>query len=67
LNTTVDPVGWIHTKAAAECVPQPFADPLDDAVIPTVAKVTDDVVRRLAAYVQAPGDPQRRVQRSRGT
>src|SRR5262245_42354102 len=36
-------------RVAAECVPLPFADTLEDVVIPTVDKVTD-VVRRLAAY-----------------
>jgi len=36
-------------RVAAACVPLPFADTLEDEVIPTVAKVTD-VVRRLAAY-----------------
>jgi acetoin:2,6-dichlorophenolindophenol oxidoreductase subunit beta len=36
-------------RVAAECVPLPFADTLEDRVIPTVDKVTD-VVRRLAAY-----------------
>jgi pyruvate/2-oxoglutarate/acetoin dehydrogenase E1 component len=36
-------------RLAAECVPLPFADALEDEVIPTVEKVTD-AVRRLAAY-----------------
>lgn len=36
-------------RVAAECVPLPFADALEDEVIPTVAKVVD-AVRRLAAY-----------------
>jgi pyruvate dehydrogenase E1 component beta subunit len=36
-------------RIAAECVPLPFADALEDLVIPTVAKVVD-AVRRLAAY-----------------
>jgi acetoin:2,6-dichlorophenolindophenol oxidoreductase subunit beta len=36
-------------RVAAACVPLPFADRLEDEVIPTVDKVTD-VVRRLAAY-----------------
>jgi pyruvate dehydrogenase E1 component beta subunit len=36
-------------RVAAACVPLPFADTLEDEVIPTVAKVTD-VVRQLAAY-----------------
>jgi pyruvate/2-oxoglutarate/acetoin dehydrogenase E1 component len=36
-------------RVAAECVPLPFADALEDAVIPTVDKVAD-AVRRLAAY-----------------
>lgn len=36
-------------RVAAECVPLPFADSLEDEVIPTVDKVTD-AVRRLAAY-----------------
>jgi len=36
-------------RVAAECVPLPFADALEDVVIPTVAKVTD-AIRRLAAY-----------------
>jgi acetoin:2,6-dichlorophenolindophenol oxidoreductase subunit beta len=36
-------------RVAAECVPLPFADVLEDEVIPTVDKVVD-AVRRLAAY-----------------
>ncbi len=36
-------------RVAAECVPLPFADALEDEVIPTVNKVVDSV-RRLAAY-----------------
>jgi pyruvate dehydrogenase E1 component beta subunit len=36
-------------RVAAECVPLPFADRLEDEVIPTTEKVVD-VVRRLAAY-----------------
>jgi pyruvate dehydrogenase E1 component beta subunit len=36
-------------RVAAACVPLPFADTLEDQVIPTVDKVVD-VVRRLAAY-----------------
>ncbi|QSB13625.1 alpha-ketoacid dehydrogenase subunit beta [Natronosporangium hydrolyticum] len=36
-------------RVAAECVPLPFADRLEDEVIPTVARVVD-AVRRLAAY-----------------
>jgi acetoin:2,6-dichlorophenolindophenol oxidoreductase subunit beta len=36
-------------RVAAACVPIPFADALEDEVIPTTAKVTD-AVRRLAAY-----------------
>jgi pyruvate dehydrogenase E1 component beta subunit len=36
-------------RVAAECVPLPFADALEDQVIPTVDKVAD-AVRRLAAY-----------------
>jgi pyruvate dehydrogenase E1 component beta subunit len=36
-------------RVAAECVPLPFADALEDAVIPTAAKVVE-TVRRLAAY-----------------
>jgi pyruvate/2-oxoglutarate/acetoin dehydrogenase E1 component len=36
-------------RVAAGCVPLPFADSLEDEVIPTVDKVTD-TVRRLAAY-----------------
>jgi pyruvate/2-oxoglutarate/acetoin dehydrogenase E1 component len=36
-------------RVAAECVPLPFADALEDEVIPTVAKVVD-AVRRLTAY-----------------
>jgi pyruvate/2-oxoglutarate/acetoin dehydrogenase E1 component len=36
-------------RVAAACVPLPFADRLEEEVIPTVDKVTD-VVRRLAAY-----------------
>ena len=36
-------------RLAAECVPLPFADVLEDAVIPTVDKVVD-AVRRLAAF-----------------
>jgi pyruvate dehydrogenase E1 component beta subunit len=36
-------------RVAAECVPLPFADALEDEVIPTVDKVVD-AVRRLAAY-----------------
>jgi pyruvate dehydrogenase E1 component beta subunit len=36
-------------RVAAACVPLPFADALEDAVIPTVDKVAD-AVRRLTAY-----------------
>jgi pyruvate dehydrogenase E1 component beta subunit len=36
-------------RVAAACVPLPFADSLEDEVIPTVDKVAD-AVRRLAAY-----------------
>jgi pyruvate dehydrogenase E1 component beta subunit len=36
-------------RVASECVPLPFADVLEDEVIPTVAKVVD-AVRKLAAY-----------------
>jgi pyruvate dehydrogenase E1 component beta subunit len=36
-------------RVAAECVPLPFADALEDAVIPTVDKVVD-AVRTLTAY-----------------
>jgi pyruvate dehydrogenase E1 component beta subunit len=36
-------------RVAAECVPLPFADRLEDEVIPNVDRVTD-AVRRLAAY-----------------
>jgi pyruvate dehydrogenase E1 component beta subunit len=36
-------------RVAAGCVPLPFADALEDEVIPTADKVAD-VVRRLAAY-----------------
>ncbi|MGH3333582.1 MAG: alpha-ketoacid dehydrogenase subunit beta [Nocardioidaceae bacterium] len=36
-------------RVAAACVPLPFADALEDAVIPTVDKVTE-AVRRTAAY-----------------
>ena len=36
-------------RVAAECVPLPFADRLEQEVIPTIAKVTE-AVRRLAAY-----------------
>ena len=36
-------------RVAAACVPLPFADELEDVVIPTVDKVVD-AVRRLAAY-----------------
>jgi pyruvate dehydrogenase E1 component beta subunit len=36
-------------RLAAACVPLPFADVLEDEVIPTVAKVVE-AVRRLAAY-----------------
>lgn len=36
-------------RVAAECVPLPFADALEDEVIPTVAKVVE-AVRRLAAF-----------------
>ena len=36
-------------RVAAECVPLPFADALEDAVIPTVDKVVD-AVRKTAAY-----------------
>jgi pyruvate dehydrogenase E1 component beta subunit len=34
---------------ASECVPLPFADALEDEVIPTVHKVVD-AARRLAAF-----------------
>jgi acetoin:2,6-dichlorophenolindophenol oxidoreductase subunit beta len=36
-------------RLAADCVPLPFADVLEDEVIPTVDKVVT-AVRRLAAY-----------------
>jgi pyruvate dehydrogenase E1 component beta subunit len=36
-------------RVAAACVPLPFADALEQQVIPTVDKVTE-AVRRLAAY-----------------
>jgi pyruvate dehydrogenase E1 component beta subunit len=36
-------------RVAAKCVPLPFADRLEDEVIPTVAVLTD-AVRKLAAY-----------------
>jgi pyruvate dehydrogenase E1 component beta subunit len=36
-------------RVASECVPLPFADALEDVVIPSVDKVCD-VVRRLAAF-----------------
>jgi pyruvate dehydrogenase E1 component beta subunit len=36
-------------RVASACVPLPFADSLEDEVIPTVDKVAD-AVRRLAAY-----------------
>lgn len=36
-------------RVAAECVPLPFADALEDEVIPTVEKVVE-AVRRLAAF-----------------
>ena len=36
-------------RVAAECVPLPFADALEDEVIPTVAKLVE-AVRRLAAF-----------------
>jgi pyruvate dehydrogenase E1 component beta subunit len=36
-------------RVAAECVPLPFADALEDEVLPTTAKVIE-AVRRLAAY-----------------
>lgn len=36
-------------RVAAECVPLPFADRLEDEVIPTVDRVTE-AVRRLASY-----------------
>jgi len=36
-------------RVASECVPLPFADALEDEVIPTVDKVVD-AVRRLAAF-----------------
>ena len=36
-------------RVAAACVPLPFADALEDQVLPTVGSVVD-VVRRLAAY-----------------
>ena len=36
-------------RVAAACVPLPFADVLEDQVLPTVGSVVD-VVRRLAAY-----------------
>jgi pyruvate dehydrogenase E1 component beta subunit len=36
-------------RIAAACVPLPFADVLEDEVIPTVEKVVD-AIRRLAAY-----------------
>jgi pyruvate dehydrogenase E1 component beta subunit len=36
-------------RVAAACVPLPFADALEDQVIPTVSTVTE-AVRRLAAY-----------------
>jgi pyruvate dehydrogenase E1 component beta subunit len=36
-------------RVAAACVPLPFADVLEDEVIPTVAKVVD-AVKGIAAY-----------------
>jgi pyruvate dehydrogenase E1 component beta subunit len=36
-------------RVAAECVPLPFADALEDQVMPTVDKVVD-AVRRIATY-----------------
>jgi acetoin:2,6-dichlorophenolindophenol oxidoreductase subunit beta len=36
-------------RVASECVPLPFADRLEDEVIPTVDRITE-AVRRLAAY-----------------
>ena len=36
-------------RIASACVPLPFADRLEDEVMPTVTKVTE-AVRRLAAY-----------------
>jgi acetoin:2,6-dichlorophenolindophenol oxidoreductase subunit beta len=36
-------------RVAAECVPLPFADALEDEVIPSIAKLAD-AVRRLSAY-----------------
>jgi pyruvate dehydrogenase E1 component beta subunit len=36
-------------RVASACVPLPFADALEEQVMPTVDKVTD-AVRRLAAY-----------------
>jgi pyruvate dehydrogenase E1 component beta subunit len=36
-------------RVAAECVPLPFADALEDQVIPTVAKVTA-AVRAVTSY-----------------
>lgn len=36
-------------RVAAECVPLPFADRLEDEVIPTVDRVCDEI-RRLASY-----------------
>jgi pyruvate/2-oxoglutarate/acetoin dehydrogenase E1 component len=36
-------------RVAAECVPLPFADVLEDEVIPTVEKVVE-AVRRLSAF-----------------
>lgn len=36
-------------RVAAECVPLPFADALEDEVIPSIAKLTG-AVRRLSAY-----------------
>jgi pyruvate dehydrogenase E1 component beta subunit len=36
-------------RVASECVPLPFADSLEDAVIPTTDKVVE-AVRRLAAF-----------------
>ena len=36
-------------RVAAECVPLPFADALEDVVLPSVDKVTT-AVRALAAY-----------------
>ena len=47
-------------RVAAACVPLPFADALEDEVIPTISKVVD-AVRRLAAYEDTGHGPGRRT------